>query len=161
MKTIKTKLVHLTIAALIAGSAVSCKKSANEPDVPLDDHLMKSADKYALVVDKRQPGDTAFELEGIRREGNSLLISVNGGCRAEDFDVIWDGVILFSSPGQVNLVLTNDAKESCDLSHHFVVSVNLSKILGAQDPKNFIINVANGSKKQDASLQANGTVTFK
>lgn len=47
----------------------------------------------------------------------------------------------------------------CEINNEF--TVNLNKILGEYDPKNFIFNVANGSLQQNKSLIQNGTVVNK
>ncbi|MCH5685519.1 hypothetical protein LWM68_15400 [Niabella sp. W65] len=90
-----------------------------------------------------------------------LTITVKGGCNQDDFHVVWDGSIMFSSPGQINLVLNNKSQEDCGLEKQFDINVDLSKVVGKYDAKDFIFNVANGSKKQDKSLNPNGSVTIK
>lgn len=157
----KTKLIYLVLTAFLGLSLASCKKSENNPELVLDHNLLKSADKYATLAAKRQAGPGEFTIEHIARTGNVLVISVKGGCKEEDFQAIWDGVILFSSPGQVNLLLLNKSDQACEAENQFDIKINLNSILGKQDPKDFIYNVSNGSMKQDFSLNINGTVSQK
>lgn len=161
MKTLKAKLIYCVLLALLGLAVSSCKKSTNSADVTLDGNLLKSAHKYQALISEREATQIAFDIENLSRSGNMLTIIVKGGCKEEDFNVVWDGSIMFSSPGQINLVLYNDAAENCDAQNQWNIKVDLAKILGNHNPQNFIINVANGSKKEDVSLGTNSAVVFK
>lgn len=160
MKRIQNKLIFCALVALLGLSMSSCKKSPNIPDVALDANLLKSAQKYGKLVSGRDASPGSFEILNVSRIGHTLTISLKGGCKEEDFNVVWDGTIMFSSPGQINLVVYRATEESCDKGDQLDIKVDLVKILGSQSPKNFIINVANGSKKQDVSIGTNGTIVF-
>ena len=155
----KTNLIYAAFALLFCFSVTSCEKSDNNPEKVLENNLLRSAEKYAELVDKRNDGD--FNIEDIKRDGNVLTITVKGGCNQDDFHVVWDGSIMFSSPGQIHLVLNNKSQEDCGLIKQFDINVDLSKVVGKYDAKDFIFNIANGSKKQDKSLNPNGSVTIK
>lgn len=161
MKRLQTKLIYCALVALLGFSVYSCKKSTDNADATLDANLLKSAQKYEALISGREATVGSFEIENLSRSGNMLTITVKGGCKEEDFNVVWDGSVMFSSPGQINLVLYNDVKEDCDAKDQLNVKVNLAKILGSHNPQNFIINVANGSKKEDLSLGTNGSVVFE
>ncbi|MDM1046919.1 MULTISPECIES: hypothetical protein [Sphingobacterium] len=155
----KTNLIYAAFALLFCFAITSCEKSDNNPETVLENNLLRSAEKYAELVEKRNDGD--FNIEDIKRNGNMLTITVKGGCNQDDFHVVWDGSIMFSSPGQINLVLNNKSQEDCGLEKQFDINVDLSKVVGKYDAKDFIFNVANGSKKQDKSLNPNGSVKIK
>src|SRR5690606_5468073 len=155
----KTNLIYAAFALLFCFAITSCEKSDNNPETVLENNLLRSAEKYAELVEKRNDGD--FNIEDIKRNGNMLTITVKGGCNQDDFHVVWDGSIMFSSPGQINLVLNNKSQEDCGLEKQFDINVDLSKVVGKYDAKDFIFNVANGSKKQDKSLKPNGSVKIK
>lgn len=155
----KTNLIYAAFALLFCFAITSCEKSDNNPETVLENNLLRSAEKYAELVEKRNDGD--FNIEDIKRDGNMLTIKVKGGCNQDDFHVVWDGSIMFSSPGQINLVLNNKSQEDCGLEKQFDINVDLSKVVGKYDAKDFIFNVANGSKKQDKSLNPNGSVKIK
>lgn len=155
----KTNLIYAAFALLFCFAITSCEKSDNNPETVLENNLLRSAEKYAELVEKRNVED--FNIEDIKRNGNMLTITVKGGCNQDDFHVVWDGSIMFSSPGQINLVLNNKSQEDCGLEKQFDINVDLSKVVGKYDAKDFIFNVANGSKKQDKSLNPNGSVTIK
>lgn len=144
---------------LFCFAITSCEKSDSNPETVLENNLLRSAEKYAELVEKRNDGD--FNIEDIKRNGNMLTITVKGGCNQDDFHVVWDGSIMFSSPGQINLVLNNKSQEDCGLEKQFDINVDPSKVVGKYDAKDFLFNVANGSKKQDKSLNPNGSVTIK
>lgn len=155
----KTNLIYAAFALLFCFAITSCEKSDNNPETVLENNLLRSAEKYAELVEKRNDGD--FNIEDIKRNGNMLTITVKGGCDQDDFHVVWDGSIMYSNPGQINLVLNNKSQEDCGLEKQFDINVNLSKVVGKYDAKDFIFNVANGSKKQDKSLNPNGSITVK
>lgn len=155
----KTNLIYAAFALLFCFAITSCEKSDSNPETILENNLLRSAEKYAELVEKRNDGD--FNIEDIKRNGNMLTITVKGGCNQDDFHVVWDGSIMFSSPGQINLVLNNKSQEDCGLEKQFDINVDLSKVVGKYDAKDFIFNVANGSKKQDKSLNPNGSVKIK
>ncbi|WP_149525296.1 hypothetical protein [Sphingobacterium hotanense] len=155
----KTNLIYAAFALLFCFAITSCEKSDNNPETVLENNLLRSAEKYAELVEKRNDGD--FNIEDIKRNDNMLTITVKGGCNQDDFHVVWDGSIMFSSPGQINLVLNNKSQEDCGLEKQFDINVDLSKVVGKYDAKDFIFNVANGSKKQDKSLNPNGSVKIK
>ncbi len=155
----KTNLIYAAFALLFCFAITSCEKSDNNPETVLENNLLRSVEKYAKLVEKRNDGD--FNIEDIKRNGNMLTITVKGGCNQDDFHVVWDGSIMFSSPGQINLALNNKSQEDCGLEKQFDINVDLSKVVGKYDAKDFIFNVANGSKKQDKSLNPNGSVTIK
>lgn len=156
----KTKLFVMLLITT-AGLLFSCEKSEKSQDETLDVNLIKSPDKFAELMEKRTNESGTFTIEDIKRNADILTISVKGGCKAEDFRVVWDGVILLSYPGQIRLLLNNEATDGCANENKFSISVNLSKILGNRDPKDFVFHVANGSVKQDKSLNPNGTVSTK
>lgn len=155
----KINLISAAFALLFCFAITSCEKSDNNPETVLENNLLRSAEKYAELVEKRNDGD--FNIEDIKRNGNMLTIKVKGGCNQDDFHVVWDGSIMFSNPGQINLVLNNKSQEDCGLEKQFDINVDLSKVVGKYDAKDFIFNVANGSKKQDKSLNPNGSITVK
>lgn len=155
----KTKLIYAAFALLFCFAITSCEKSDSKPEAVLENNLLKSAEKYAELVEKRNDGD--FNIEDIKRNGNILTITVKGGCNQDDFHVVWDGSIMFSNPGQINLVLNNKSQEDCGSEKQFDINVDLSKVVEKYDAKDFIFNVANGSKKQDKSLNPNGSITIK
>ncbi|UYQ91968.1 hypothetical protein MKQ68_17930 [Chitinophaga horti] len=154
----KTKFVYVSLVALLGLTATSCKKSNSDSTVVLEDNLYKSAGKYAALIANRPPAPGSFEIETITRNGNTLTVTVKGACEAADLEAIWDGSVMLSDPGKINLVLSNKAKTNCADSQS-TVNISLTKILGKHDPDNFIITVANGSARQDLSLNLDGSVS--
>ncbi|MDP3468835.1 MAG: hypothetical protein Q8S11_10910 [Daejeonella sp.] len=156
-------ITFLLLSVYTVISLASCEKSEinDKIDKALEVNLLKSAVKYNDVLAKRESGtDQSFSIEGLKREGDVLKISVKGGCSSDAFKIIWDGYIMFSYPGQVRLLLNHESKNSgCSTTDNFVVVVNLTKILGTHNPSGFIFHIANGSIKQDKSLNPNGVVS--
>ena len=163
----KIKSIATILVVLLGYSLLSCKKSANHTDlkknyeISLDKNLLQSPNRYTELVQKRATEKVRFTIEDMKREGNNLLITVKGGCKDDDFNMVWDGQLYFLYPAQINLVLYNNATSDCQDNKQFTIKVNLRKILGEHDPKNFIFNVANGSFQQDKSLKQDGTINNK
>lgn len=155
----KINLRYIILIATIGITFFSCKKSSEDAEITLDKNLLKSAKKYTTLVGQRTDGEGTFSIEDINRTGDILSIKVKGGCAEEKFQIVWDGVILLSHPGQIKLVLNNNDAGNCAPETPLTIEVNLRKILGKQDPKDFIFHVANGSVKQDKSLNPDGTVS--
>ena len=163
----KIKSIAIILIVIIGLSSSSCKKSVSNNDsknsieITLDKNLLQSNNRYAELIAKREKEKIKFSIEDINRQGNNLLIIVKGGCKEEDFNVVWDGQLNFLYPAQINLVLYNNVANDCEINKEFTITVKLNKILAEHDPKNIIFNVANGSLKQDKSLIQNGTIVNK
>lgn len=157
----KTNLICITLLFFSCFVFTSCKKSESNLESILEKNILKSSEKYAELLIKRNGGGTEFNIKNIERKEEILTITVNGGCYQEDFMIVWDGSILLTYPAQINLVLYNKSKEGCGLEHQFDIKVNLKKIVEKYDPNDFIFNIANGSKQQDKSLNPNGSITDK
>lgn len=156
-------IAFLILSVFTAISLASCEKSDDNHkiDEALEVNLLKSAVKYNDVLAKRESGvDQTFSIEGVKREGDVLKISVKGGCSADSFKIIWDGHIMFSYPGQIRLLLNHESNSiDCSTTDNYVIAVNLTKILGTHNPSDFIFHIANGSIKEDKSLNPNGVVS--
>jgi hypothetical protein len=163
----KTKVSFSSIRFLfISFFAIVLLMSCEQPETDsgaeeaLDVNLLKSPDKYAdILANREQQSMQTFTIEDVKREGDLLKINVKGGCSASAFKIIWDGAIMLSYPEQVNLVLTHESdQDGCDNTNTFLITVDLSKIFGTHNPSDVIVNIANGSKKEDKSLNPNGSV---
>lgn len=156
-------ITFLLLSVFTAISLASCEKSEvnHKIDGALEINLLKSAVKYNDILAKRESGiDQTFSIEGVKREGDVLKISVKGGCSSDAFKIIWDGYIMQSYPGQIRLILNHESNRSgCSTTDYYVIAVNLTKILGTHNPSDFIFHIANGSIKQDKSLNPNGVVS--
>ena len=130
----------------------------------LDKNLVKNEAAYEIAVAERGSGDKAeFTIEEVTREGHLLKVHVMGGCNEASFKFVWDGAVAESYPMQVRLVLIhNQVGEVCPaVMDHFLV-LDLRKLVG-EDSKleDYVFHVLNGSKKQDAILDPNGSSTIK
>lgn len=157
----KINLLSLTLVTILALLCSSCKKSEKNTETALDKNLIVSAEKYAKLLADRTEGTGSFTIEDVNRNEEILTISVKGGCSEENFQLVWNGQILLSYPGQIHLVLHHNAEADCDTQRQFNIKVNLRKILGKHDPKDYVIHVANGSLKQDKSLNPDGSVSSR
>jgi len=154
-------LLFIGFAALFLFSSCRKEETAVLQSKVLEKNLLKSGSKYSEALSQRGSGEVIFSIEDIKREGDSMKINVKGGCSSDDYLVIWDGVILESYPMQIRLVLVNESgNTSCDASNKYTLKVNLAKLIGKQKPEDYIIHVANGSVKEDKSLNPDGSVTL-
>ena len=53
----KTNLIYAAFALLFCFAITSCEKSDNNPETVLENNLLRSAEKYAELVEKRNDGD--------------------------------------------------------------------------------------------------------
>lgn len=157
----KINLLSLMLVTMLGLLFLSCKKSEKNTEMDLDKNLIVSAEKYAKLMSSRTEETGSFTIEDVSRNGDILTISVKGGCTEEKFQMVWNGQILLSYPGQVHLVLHYNDEASCGTEHRFNIKINLKKILGKHDPKDHIFHVANGSLKQDKSLNPDGSVSSR
>lgn len=162
VKPLKTTHILAILGLLVLSFTYSCKKSDEQKaEMVLDKNLLKSANKYAQLLDKRSETEGSFSIEDIKRNGDILNIRLNGGCSEGDFQIVWDGIILLSYPGQIRLVLHNTTSKDCNKENQINIQVNLSKIIGKHDPKNYVFQISNGSIKQDKSLNPDGSVSSR
>jgi len=152
-------LLACTLAVLVS----SCeKKESDRNDELLDGNILKSESAYKNALSTRGTNNgEVFTIEEIKREGSSLTIRVLGGCSEESYRIIWNGLIAESHPAQVYLVLTHEpAGDICQTSEELTVTADLRKIVGeAAGSGDYIFHVANGSIRQDKSLNPDGSVS--
>lgn len=163
MKLLVRPLSKLLILAgiLLSSLSFSCKNSQDTDLKPSSGNLLVSSEEYNKIMNARdkQPGQT-FTIENISRNNDKLSISVKGGCNAKDFRVVWNGAVMESYPMQVPLVLqlNADDAEICPSDNHSIL-IDLTKIIGTHDSKDYVFHVANGSIKQDKSIYPDGSVS--
>lgn len=125
---IKQTLVALSIIAVV--STYSCsgsKKTAAAPAPPVNDtineylykRVLKDKELYGNTTDVL-PIDTAY----ISRDTLHVLTGKLQACDAENFDLIWSGMMTKSLPPQipVKLFLLNDP--TCKEQHRFHLTFN-------------------------------------
>lgn len=167
MKRLKTCAVLLIMALILQFTLLSCEKEnkvAPKPDeVQLSSNLFKSQQKYQEVINARTSlqNNVKFTIKEVSRDEHLLQIKVEGGCREEAFNIIWDGSVAYSYPAQVHLVLTHEAtNENCQDALSFSLSVDLTKLLGEDaNLEDYQFRVANGAEVQDLVLDGNTTVS--
>lgn len=156
LQTFKTVFQTVTLVCLLAFSACEKSKPDDGGDKLLDENLLKSQQQFTELLGKRESGNgQTFSIENITRTGSALNIEIKGGCTKEQFKAVWDGVALLSYPAQIRLVLANEAGENCNPDQRITIALDLTKIIG-DDPNGYIVHVANGSVKQDTSIDNNG-----
>ena len=163
MKTIQQiQCIMMVIALTIILTSCQKEKHAPQNDQPLRLEANLVMDKNLFTASNRERYATdAFEIIEVKRLNDVLEVKVKGGGTAESFQFIWDGSILLSYPGSIQLLLKYDnSKQDFDLTKELVLSVNLQKILGTKHKAgDFYFNVINGSKLQTVTLDPNGTST--
>lgn len=156
LQMFKTVFQAVIIVGLLAFSGCEKSKPDDGGDKLLGANLLKSQQQFTDLLSKRESGNgQTFSIENITRTGSTLNVEVKGGCVKEKFKAVWDGVALLSYPAQIRLVLVNEAGENCNPDQRITIALDLTKIIG-DDPKGYIVHVANGSVKQDTSIDNNG-----
>ncbi len=97
-----------------------------------------------------------FNIESIERVEDILKVKVSysGGCKEHTFEVIYGGQILLSNPCQINLILTQDAKDDpCEANLTETLEIDLNKLVGDNQYKDActynVFNVLNASSDPD------------
>ena len=157
----KKNMVWPVIMLIISISALnySCKKSPGDDELVLDKNLTKSAKKYQALVAGRDGQKGNFDITNVERTGDILTVTTRGGCSADDFSVVWNGEILLSYPAQVKLVIYKNSSTTCAPGTVVNVKIDLTKIMTDPNGKDFIFHVANGSIKEDKSLNPDGSIS--
>lgn len=123
--------------------------------------FLKNETYYLEVQKNRSPEySDPFEIEDVQRVDKEMHIEVSypAGCASNNFEIIWDGVVMESSPPQTRLFLKR-AAEDCsksDKREYRVLVVDLEEIfvkLRKGDPnlQDAIFIVSNASKRPDTS----------
>lgn len=150
--------IPLVLYLLILLPFNSCRKSDHD-EIKLDENLIKSEKKYTSLLKNRSDENGTFEITNIKRNGNILSVGIKGGCRAEDYEIVWDGHILLSYPAQVNLVIYNRSPNTCGSDKEFNIDIDLTRIIEMPDSEQYVFHIQNGSIKKSLSLNPNGSVT--
>jgi len=164
MRNVNLLKLNLLVAVFSVLLFSSCKKSqrpAEKDPVVLDENLIKSPKEFASTLLERETAKNVFSIQTISRRDNLLTIVVKGGSTAEDFQVIWQGIIMESYPMQTRLILRYKGDDaSFDQEREIPVKVNLQKLLGTDyNASDFIFHVENGSTPAKISLNPNGSTS--
>jgi len=162
MKNVNLLKLNLVVVLFSVVLFTSCKKNngtAEKDPVVLDENLIKSPKEFANTLLERENTKNVFSIEAISRRENLLTIALKGGNVAEDFQVIWDGTIMFSSPAQTRLIIRYKGDDaSFDREKEITININLQKLLGpGHSVSNFVFHVENGSIPAKISLNPNGS----
>ncbi|MCF2496673.1 hypothetical protein [Dyadobacter chenhuakuii] len=162
MKT--TFLMRITLLLFVLAISFACNKENNiapEPDNGL--LVQTNRDEYQKLMAARETFDgTPFEIKNIDRTGNTLKIQVTGAGGIENYKVVWDGSLMLSYPVQARLVVGYDAPDGVQdaMLHDYTLEVDLQKLFGSTaNASEVIVHVSNGSKKQDTTVDPNGSTS--
>ncbi len=123
--------------------------------------FLKNSNYYLEAQKNRSPEySDPFEIVGVQRVDKEMHIEVSypAGCASNNFEIIWDGLVMESSPPQTRLFVKRTA-ENCNKSgeaEHRVLVIDLEEIfvkLRQGDPnlQDAIFIVSNASKRPDTS----------
>ncbi|HAO07123.1 MAG TPA: hypothetical protein DCQ50_09055 [Chryseobacterium sp.] len=155
--------LSFVLMACFAIAFSACQKDNipnTEKPYRMETNLMMDKGLFAASLNDRTSSNV-FEIQEVVRKNNLLEVKVKGGGNANSFQFIWDGVILFSYPASIQLLLKYDnSKQDFDADKEMTIEVNLQKILGDKhDAKDFHFNIINGSKLQTVISNPNGSTT--
>lgn len=154
--------VTLFVASLLA--IVSCNHKNEKVNPNPDDGGKGASLEYQRLMNARGNSDgVRFEILDVKLEQNDLYIKVKGGCSANDYKTVWNGLIFESYPQQIHLVVANESgNDSCDPKGEYTLKVDLKALLGDTfNPTDFVVTVSNGSKVQDKLVDEDGVVSSK
>jgi hypothetical protein len=155
-----------TLWTVLVGCALaSCTQEQNtdpEDEKQLDANLVLSPAAYTNALTERHgDDDVTFKINNVRRKESTLYVAVEGGCSEDSFKFIWDGTIAESYPMQIHMVLVHDSAEApCPAINQYELKLDLTKLLEANTRwEDYVFHVANGSVRQDTSLNPDGSIT--
>ncbi|SEI53275.1 hypothetical protein SAMN05216327_102278 [Dyadobacter sp. SG02] len=133
----------------------------NNQNVKPDPGSELNGDYDRIMKSRADSQGVPFEISNIVLTGNTLAIDVKGGCSAEDFKTIWNGIVLLSYPQQINVVVANESNnDACNPKGSYTLQVDLKKLIGDSfNPTDFAVTVSNGSKVADKVVDENGNVS--
>jgi len=133
----------------------------NNQNVKPDPGSELNGDYERIMKSRADSHGVPFEISKIVLTGNTLAIDVKGGCSADDFKTIWNGLIFESYPQQINLVVANESNnDACEPKGSYTLQVDLKKLIGDSfNPTDFVVTVSNGSKVADKVVDENGNVS--
>src|SRR5690554_176158 len=121
--------------------------------------FLKNSNYYLEVQKNRSPEySDPFEIEDVQRIDKEMHIEVSfpAGCASNNFEIIWDGVVMESYPPQTRLFVKRTAGNcnKSDEREHRVLVIDLEEIfvkLRQGDPnlQDAIFIVSNASKRPD------------
>lgn len=135
-----------------AGFAVLASACATE-------HLDSSSDP--LVIQSCPLGGTndGFTLGQLSVQGSELVVpvEVGGGCAQHSFAICWDGMVLDTYPGQIDLALSHDGHgDRCDALLFRTLHVDVSSLPLTHPPMTIRVT---GATAQDPGTS--GAVTIQ
>ncbi|MGV3604636.1 MAG: hypothetical protein ACO1N1_25655 [Dyadobacter fermentans] len=163
MKTTLSKCVAF-LFLLVLSVSFSCNRENNiSPDPDGGPLVQTNGDEYRKLMATRETFDgTPFEITKVTREGNLLKIDVRGGNGIDNYKVVWDGSLMLSYPMQARLVVgynTPDGAQDAAM-HDYTLEVDLQKLFGkSANASEVIVHVSNGSRKQDTTVDPNGSTS--
>ena len=164
MKITQKNLRTVFAMFILAFVGVACSKNeiAPNPTNEVSANVQTNAARFTQLLTDRT--SDPFDIVGFTREGDLLKINVIGGCETNAYKVVWDGVINFSSPPTVAIVVSYEPtlKIQCLYPQKHTIIVDLKKMIGDNYlPNIFHVVVSNASKPEDKVVSPSGTVTTK
>jgi hypothetical protein len=164
MKTIQKNLraMYFTFAFALLGISCSKDEIAPSPSNEITPNIQTNAARFKELTTNRV--SDPFDITSFVRVDDLLKINVSGGCETDAYKVVWDGVINFSSPPTVSIVVSYEPtlKVQCLYPQKHTIIVDLKKMIGDKYvPNTFHVVVSNASKEEDKLIDPSGAVTTK
>ena len=114
------RICSLSLCCLVSACATSAEDNPDPPDAP----VLRSCTSPAAT--------DPYALGNVSIEDHTLLVHVQtgGGCREHSFAVCWDGSVIDTAPGTIDLALSHDANgDTCDASLSHDLRIDLAPVL--------------------------------
>ena len=163
MKIIQKNLRIVFAMFILAFVAMSCSQKEVKPNKEIVGEI-NPAEFQRLMTARESNKGYNFDIVGGKQDGNILKIEVLGGCAAEDYKVVWNGLVNFSMPMQTGIILSLEPKQgiNCKAILNHTIIIDLKKLIGSNyDRENFLISIINGSKIDDWVINSSGVITVK
>lgn len=156
------RILFLMITAGVLWIAVACNNEVEEMTDPnpytiRKENFLFKKDVGLYFKTQQERSETyskLFEIDQVNREGDLLHITVYfpAGCNENEFEIIWDGLIMESFPPQTRIFIKRNAKDCTpsDEIKQVILTVDLNELIfknGDEQLQNAVVIVSNASKK--------------
>jgi hypothetical protein len=154
------------IFAVLISTFSSCEKNNPDPkNANTSALVLKGSVEEYLDATSNPSNETSdpFELNGIVINGDKVEVSVSypGGCAQHTFEIIWDQMIMYSDPPQINMVIIHDNNgDICEAYITEVITFELDSLIGSIGIEDISIDGYSGWDAGDSAVYEGEKLDF-
>jgi hypothetical protein len=163
------KNFQIIILIILGWMTNACNQNQEATPQPTDEQqnsqvmYVKNAELTQQAFEKRgsEENSDPFEIIEVYKGADNLKVKVrySGGCKEHHFQAVWNGVMLFTEPPLIHLILLHKANDdNCEALVEEIITIDYQKLIGEDFSGNVVVNVSNGSSQQDVNWQESETI---